>query len=412
MLFVYRFFINIILVLSPAIFLFRVYKKKESLKSYIQKLGFPSKKRNKGNLIWFHGASVGELQSIVPLLEKFEKENDITQILVTSNTLSSSRIIEKQKLKKTIHQFFPIDSNFVSKQFINYWNPSKAYFVDSEIWPNTVLNLKLKKIPTILVNGRISKKSFKRWSFFKNFSKTIFSNFKLCLASSNESLKYLKKLKIKNVKFIGNLKFSQSEKEVSRINEKINNFFKNKRVWCASSTHKSEEVICGNIHLELKKRFSNILTIIIPRHIERCEQIKNDLNKLNLKVHMDEPQKKISSNTDVYLVNSYGKTKFFFDKVQNIFLGGSLIKHGGQSPLEAARFGCNILNGPYVQNFKEIYKFLEKNNISRKISNEKELINYLRKLLNKKIKINQIQKKLRLIGKNILEKSYKEISLC
>ena len=311
MLFIYRFLINIILITSPIIFLFRVYKKKENLKSYIEKLGFSSKRKNRGNLIWFHGASVGELQSIIPLLERFEKEKKITQILVTSNTLSSSKIIQKQKLKKTIHQFFPIDSNFISKKFINYWSPSKAYFIDSEIWPNTILNLKLKKIPMVLINGRISKKSFGRWNFFQDFSKKIFSNFNLCLASSNESLNYLKKLKIRNVKFIGNLKFSQSENKISEINQKLKKFFIKKKVWCASSTHQSEEIICGNTHLKLKKKFKNIITVIIPRHIERSHQIKKDLNKLNLKVHLDEPQQRISSDTDIYLVNSYGKTKFF-----------------------------------------------------------------------------------------------------
>jgi 3-deoxy-D-manno-octulosonic-acid transferase len=411
MLFIYRFLINIILITSPIIFLFRVYKKKENLKSYIEKLGFSSKRKNRGNLIWFHGASVGELQSIIPLLERFEKEKKITQILVTSNTLSSSKIIQKQKLKKTIHQFFPIDSNFISKKFINYWSPSKAYFIDSEIWPNTILNLKLKKIPMVLINGRISKKSFGRWNFFQDFSKKIFSNFNLCLASSNESLNYLKKLKIRNVKFIGNLKFSQSENKISEINQKLKKFFIKKKVWCASSTHQSEEIICGNTHLKLKKKFKNIITVIIPRHIERSHQIKKDLNKLNLKVHLDEPQQRISSDTDIYLVNSYGKTKFFFNNIKNIFLGGSLIKHGGQNPLEAARFGCNILNGPYVENFREIYKFLENNNISQKILNEKEFVSHMHRLFNKKTRSNQIQKKLKLIGENILKKSYKEINL-
>ncbi|MDB3888273.1 3-deoxy-D-manno-octulosonic acid transferase [Candidatus Pelagibacter sp.] len=410
MLFIYRILINLAYVASPLIILLRIIKKKEHLIRFKEKIGFFKKKKFNGELIWFHGASVGELQSVIPLLEKFEKNKKIKQILITSNTLSSSKIINKLRLKKTIHQFFPIDTNFISKKFINYWKPSKAFFIDSEIWPNTILQLKKHKIPSILINGRITKKTFKRWRFFSGFSKKIFSNFNLCLAASNQSLVFLNKLGAKNVKLIGNLKFSQSEKEIPKINRKLKNFIDKKTTWCASSTHQSEEIACGMAHLELKKKFKNLLTIIIPRHIERSAQIKKDLEKLNLKVHIDESSQKMISNTDIYLVNSFGKTKIFFSNTKNVFLGGSLIKHGGQNPLEAARLGCNILNGPFVHNFTEVYDFLEKNKISQKILSQKGLVKKLYILLRKKNKTNKIEKKLEIIGQNILEKSYKEIN--
>jgi 3-deoxy-D-manno-octulosonic-acid transferase len=410
MLLIYRILINLIFITSPLIILFRLIKKKEHLVRFKEKIGFFSKKKIKGKLLWFHGASVGELQSIIPLLEKFEKNKKIKQILITSNTLSSSKIINKLRLKKTIHQFFPVDTTFISKKFINYWKPSRAFFIDSEIWPNTILQLKEQNIPIVLINGRITKKTFRRWRFLSKFSKRIFSNFNLCLAASNQSLVYLKKLNAKNVKLIGNLKFSQSESEIPKITKKLKNFINKKKSWCASSTHQSEELACGMAHLELKKKIKNLLTIIIPRHIERSDQIKKDLEKFNLKVHMDESSQKINSNTDIYLVNSFGKTKIFFNNTKNVFLGGSLIKHGGQNPLEAARLGCNILNGPFVHNFTEIYNFLEENKISQKILSQKGLIKKLYILFNKKSKINNIEKKLEVIGQNILEKSYKEIN--
>jgi len=145
MLIIYRILINFIFLLSPIIIFLRLIKKKEDPKRFLEKFNFFSEKRKKGNLIWFHGASVGELQSIIPLVEKFEKDKNINQILITSNTLSSSKIIQKQNLKKTIHQFFPIDTNFISRKFIDYWKPSKAFFIDSEIWPNMIFNLKKKK---------------------------------------------------------------------------------------------------------------------------------------------------------------------------------------------------------------------------------------------------------------------------
>ena len=145
MLLIYRFLINIILILSPLIIIFRILKKKESLKRFKEKLCLPTRKRSKGNLVWLHGASVGELNSIIPLVYEFEKNDQINQILVTSNTLSSSEIMKYYKFKKLTHQFFPIDSNFMTKIFLNYWKPSCAFFIDSEVWPNMICNLDKKK---------------------------------------------------------------------------------------------------------------------------------------------------------------------------------------------------------------------------------------------------------------------------
>ena len=144
MIYIYRLLINIIFIFSPLIIFFRLLKKKEDPKRFWEKFCFFSKKRDDGKLIWFHGASVGELQSIIPLLEKLVKNKRIKKILITSNTLSSSKIIQNFKSKKIIHQFFPIDTNFYTKKFINYWNPTAVFFIDSEIWPNMLINLKKK----------------------------------------------------------------------------------------------------------------------------------------------------------------------------------------------------------------------------------------------------------------------------
>ena len=199
MFFIYKILINLVFFFSPLIIIFRLFKGKEDQLRFKEKIGFFSKKRNKGNLIWFHGASVGEIQSIIPLVERFEKNKEIQQILITSNTVSSSIIIKNLKFKKTLHQFFPIDCNFVSKRFLNYWKPSKAFFIDSEIWPITINNLYKRNIPIFLLNGRITKKSFRRWKFFSYFAKSIFGKFYLCLSSNTETKKYLKKLGAKKV---------------------------------------------------------------------------------------------------------------------------------------------------------------------------------------------------------------------
>ena len=410
MLIVYKILINFVFFFSPIIIVFRIFKGKEDILRFREKIGFFSKKKNKGKLIWFHGASVGEIQSIIPLIEKFEKNKEIKQILITSNTLSSSFIIKNLRLKKIIHQFFPIDCNFITKKFLNHWNPSKAFFIDSEIWPNTINNLSKKKIPIFLLNGRITNKSYNRWKVFSSFAKSIFSKFDLCLSSNIETKQYLKKLGAKNVKIIGNLKFSQSENEKSNLDKNLINLITSKKTWCASSTHYNEEEFCGKAHIKLKKKYKNLLTIIIPRHINRINSIKTELNNLNLKVHLDEPRKRVNPNTDIYLVNSYGKTKLFYKACKNIFLGGSLIMHGGQNPLEATRYGCKVLHGPNISNFREIYKFLGKKNLSRKITNQNQLVNCIIKYFNSKSNSKKIIKDLNLMGIDILNKTYKEIN--
>ncbi len=409
MLNVYRILINLIFVFSPIIIIFRILKKKENIIRVKEKYCFFSKEKKNGKLIWFHGASVGELQSIIPLLEKLEKDRNIKQILVTSNTLSSSKIIQKYKFKKLVHQFFPIDTNFLSKNFIDYWKPSAAFFIDSEVWPNMIFNLKKNKVPIILLNGRITKKSFKKWKIIQNFARKIFNKFDLCLSSNIKSKNYLKVLGAKKIKLIGNLKFSQSEKGNISIKNSLKKFIQSKKTWCASSTHETEEIFCGLVHKELKKKYKNLLTIIIPRHVERSKNIEQSLRELDLKTHFHESKFKLEDDTDIYIVNSYGKTKSFYNNCKNIFLGGSIINHGGQNPLEASRFGCNIIHGPNVSNFDEIYQFLKTKKISTKISSAKQLVVALKKIFKKKPNSIFVQKKLNLIGRKILDNSYEEI---
>ena len=229
MLFFYRLIINFIFLISPIIIIFRILKKKEDPKRFIEKIGKFNNNNKNNNLIWFHGSSVGEILSIVPLIEKVSKRKDIKKILITSNTLSSAKIIKKLKLKKIFHQFFPLDANFLVKKFLNHWKPKAVFFIDSEIWPNMVLRIKEKNIPLVLLNARITKKSFQKWNFINNFSKKIFNKFDLCLSQNNTTSNYLKTLGAKNIKKIGNLKFSESSSDLKdRSNFKIKKFLKKK----------------------------------------------------------------------------------------------------------------------------------------------------------------------------------------
>ena len=410
MFFLYNLLGFFFLIISPVIILIRVVIGKEDIKRVLEKYSFFRKEKFKAT-VWFHGASVGEIMSILPIIKKFENDKSIKKILLTSTTVSSASIIEKKKLKKTTHVYFPFDVNFICNNFLKIWKPKIAIFVDSEIWPNMFNKLETNGIPIILINGRITKKSFLKWNFFQNFSKKIFSNFNLCLVSNKESIRYLNKLGASKIKFLGNLKYSQSENENVKLNNSLRKFLFSKKIWCASSTHNSEERFCGSVHKELKKKYNNLLTIIIPRHIDRVNEIENELRKLNLNVHIHDSQFKIDKEIDIYLVNAYGKTKSFFNYCKNVFLGGSIINHGGQNPLEAARYGCNILHGPNTHNFKEIYNFLKKNKISQKINSEKQIVNYLDKYFKKKQNSKIVKKKINSIGQKILENTHKEVKL-
>ena len=410
MFFFYKILTNLILLFSPIIILIRLFNKKEDLKRFKEKFCFYKKKRVKGKLIWFHGASVGEILSVIPLIEKLEQNKEISQILVTSNTLSSSKILLNDKLKKTIHQFFPIDTNYHTKVFLNYWKPSTAIFIDSEIWPNMIKNIKKESTSLILINARITDKSFRRWKKFSFISKVLFKKFDICFSSSLKTKKYLKYLGAKKIKYIGNLKFTESEKNTDILNKKLKRFFFSKKIWCASSTHNIEEKICANVHKKLKIKYKNLLTIIIPRHIHRTNQILNETKKLGLKTHLHNSKNSIDKNTDIYLVNSFGQTKSFFKICKTVFLGGSIIKHGGQNPLEAARFGCKILHGPNIWNFDEVYKLLKSTGISFKISNQNQLADRVNKIINKKNKHKNLEFKIKSLGNKILNSTLNEVN--
>jgi len=410
MFFLYRIIINLIILFLPIIVLIRLLKKKEDPIRFKEKLSFSSKKKPKGKLVWFHGASVGEVLSVIPLIKKLEENNDITRILVTSNTLSSSKVFKNLNLKKTIHQFYPIDNSYFVNKFLRHWSPSVAIFIDSEIWPNMFIGIKKKSIPLILLNARINKRSYKRWSGISSTSKKLFNKFDLCLASSNESKKHLKLLGAKNIKYIGNLKFTELETNKDTISKKLKKKILSKKIWCASSTHENEEEIVAQVHIKLKRQNQNILTIIIPRHINRVTGIIKMLQKLNLKVHMHSSQNKIDDNTDIYLVDIYGKTKMFYSICSTVFLGGSLIKHGGQNPLEAARYGCQILHGPNIWNFDEIYQLLSRSKVSHKVKNINQISEKISLSFSNKKNTKHIKNKLNLLSNKILRLALKEIN--
>ena len=405
---IYNLSLFLLILISPLIILIRIFLGKEDQSRFKEKYGFLAKNNNNNEIVWIHGASVGEILSIIPIIKKFEEDKKIKRILITSSTTSSSLILSKFRFKKTVHQFYPFDLNFLTKHFINHWKPKLAIFVDSEIWPNMFNNLHKKKIPLILLNARITKKSFNRWKFFPNFSKKIFEKITLALPQNMESKKYLKLLGTKNIKLVGNLKFFGGTQKDNVKNSILKKKFSKRIIFCAASTHRTEELFIGRVHKELKSEIKNLITIIIPRHINRKKEILDELKNIGLNSQLHTSPKRLSKDTDIYIVDTYGETAKFYSLSKLTFLGGSLIPHGGQNPLESAREGNYILYGPNIENFKEVYEMLEKLKITRRVNSIKNMKSVVRQKINF-LQRNTVHKKLKYLGDKILNKNLYEI---
>ena len=398
---------------------FRALLNKEDRSRFKEKIfssHFKAHKYNNKKLIWFHAASIGECLSILPLIDEINNKNKNINFLITTVTLSSSKVLEKKlnKYKNVIHRFFPLDTKTLAGKFLLCWKPDLVCFVDSEIWPNFLFTIKEKNIPLLLINARITKKSFNKWRIIINFAKKVFNNFDLCLAASEESKANLNKFHVKKLKYIGNLKYSvKGQHTEPKESNKI--IFNNSETWCAASTHPGEEILVLKTHLEIKKKYYNVLTIIIPRHIYRSSYIKKLSDKFNLNSQILNSDDLINPDTEILIINSFGVLSRYFNSCQNIFIGKSFLKKlenvSGQNPIEAAKLGCKIFHGPYVSNFKEIYDHLTSLGIAEKVNNELELAkkiikNFEMSTIRNKSEINFLNE----YGEKILKETAAEVN--
>ena len=417
MLFLYKILTVVLYPFLIALILFRRFLGKEDLNRFKEKIFFQKKEIISDKLIWFHAASIGEINSIIPVVKYFLEKNKDLKILITSVTLSSSKIFKDQfkNDKNIIHKYFPMDISYLVRDFVIKWNPKLVVFVDSEIWPNCIFEIKKKNIPIILLNARITDKTCKRWLLFKNFAKEIFSSFDICIASSLNSKKNLESLRANNIKYYGNLKYVDSPKKIEKLEKSLTDSLENRKIWLAASTHKNEEKFCFNVHKNLKKEYTNILTIIAPRHINRIKEIIVEASSSNLKYQIvSNNNELIKNDTDIVLINSFGLLNSYYNYCKNVFIGKSLIRNlileGGQNPIEAARLGCKIYHGPYVYNFLEVYEFLKTNSISEEIKNPDELSSKIIHDINSKLKIEDSKiKKIDIFGKDILNNTIQRL---
>ena len=384
MILAYRVFTTIIYPFLFILIYYRKIIKKEDPKRFKEKIltsHFNVSNKKESQLIWFHTASIGEFKSIIPLIENLNNNTNF-KFLITTTTLSSGNLASEilKKFKNVEHRYFPLDINFLIERFLILWRPDKILLVDSEIWPNLILNAKRHKIPIALINARLTTKSFKKWMIFPNTARKIFGVFDLFICSNSETKNYLEKLSLKNVHYKGNMKLFNTPEE-NNIKDINKNFLLNKRFWLAASTHKDEDMFCLKTHLKLKKKFKDIITIIAPRHIDRSGKIKTLSKKLSLNAQILNKNERIRENKEIIIINFFGALTNYFKYAKSVFIGKSIIKKyidvGGQNPIEAAKLNCKIYHGPYVYNFKEIYNILKKYDISKEINDDKELSNFL-----------------------------------
>ncbi|MBL0370598.1 lipid IV(A) 3-deoxy-D-manno-octulosonic acid transferase [Rhizobium sp. KVB221] len=343
----------------------RTARGKEERARKSERYGYASAARPEGPLVWIHAASVGETNAMVPLIKEIARR-DIT-VLLTTGTVTSASVAHRRLGDEVIHQYVPLDLKPVINRFLEYWQPDIALFAESEIWPVTVMELGHRHIPQILVNARISDRSFRRWSSVTNIASTLFENFALVIAQSELDATRFQELGALPVLVSGNLKADSGMPEADQLSlTRCRYQIGERQTWAAISTFDGEEKAAAAVHRALKSRI-DLLSIIVPRHPERADEIEAMLLEEGLNVARRSRNDAIAPDTDIYLGDTIGEMSLYLQLTEVAFVGRSLTAEGGQNPLEPAMMGCAILSGGHVGNFRESYQMLASNGSARMV---------------------------------------------
>jgi len=344
--------------LVPRLLARRLQRGKEHPERLGERRGEPSLPRPDGPLIWVHGASVGEMLAVVPLIDRIRARD--FAVLVTSGTVTSAALAGQRLPDGAIHQFIPVDLPQFAARFLDHWRPDLALFVESDLWPNLILGCARRKIPMILVNGRISERSFRRWRLVSCASAALLGRFDLCLAQSDANAQRLARLGAPRVSTTGNLKLDVPAPPVDTATlHRFNALIGLREVVAAASTHAGEETAVIAAHRRLRAKHPNLLTVIAPRHPERGPSIADIAKVAGLSVGMRSRGELPKRDVDVYIADTLGELGLIYRIAPIVFMGGSLAKHGGQNPIEPIRLGAAVLHGPHVWNFAELYATLD-----------------------------------------------------
>ena len=366
--------------LVPRLLAKRLARGKEHPTRIGERRGEPSLRRPDGPLIWVHGASVGEMLAVVPLIERI-CARDFT-VLVTSGTVTSAALAGQRLPDGAMHQFVPVDVPPFAARFLDHWRPDLALFVESDLWPNLILGCSARKIPMILVNGRISERSFRRWRIVSGASAALLGRFDLCLAQSAADAARYRSLGAPRIATTGNLKLDVPAPPADQA--KLDRFCaltRGRPIIVAASTHPGEDEMLVAAHRSLVGHFPQLLTVIVPRHPDRGSSISGLITASGLKPALRSRDEPPSATTDIYVADTLGELGLFYRLSPIVFMGGSLIRHGGQNPIEAIKLGAAIVHGPNVFNFADVYAALDESGGARQADTQEALVKQLGLLL-------------------------------
>ncbi|MGC6476172.1 MAG: 3-deoxy-D-manno-octulosonic acid transferase [Parvibaculales bacterium] len=398
---VYYAYIALTWLLLPFIWIFlkwRLAKGREEAGRLKERRGYASAPRPEGKLIWFHAASVGEVNSILPLIEDFLAHIKTTQmpvsILLTSGTTTSAQILARKNISGVLHQYVPVDQSLFVRRFLNHWRPDLAVFVESEIWPNLLRYLHKRATPTVLINARMSEKSFATWKRMPGSIQRLLGYFDSILAQDEFSETRLLNLGARNLQTPGNLKLDSPPPNFdAQTLAQLKTLIGQRPVWLAASTHQGEEEQIARTHKTLSVDIPDLLTIIVPRHPHRGGDIQQSLKPFGLTTKLRSQNQQPDEDCALYIADSLGELGLFYSLCPVSFIGGSLVPHGGQNPIEAALIGSAIITGPYHQNFAAVYRhFLEAEAVF-KIADNIELTSILNRLMKNPQLVETMQSK-------------------
>jgi 3-deoxy-D-manno-octulosonic-acid transferase len=357
----------------------RALRGKEDRARMGERLGRASIPRPTGQLVWIHGASVGECLAALPLIELL-LHTEHRSVLVTSGTVTSAKLMAERLPARAIHQFSPIDTPAAVARFMDHWRPDAALFIDSEIWPNLLLEAHKRGVKLALVNGRMSERSFVGWQRARRTATAILSLYDVCFAQDEDSADRLRGLGARDVKVSGSLKadappLPADETKLASLVGAIGD----RPVFLAASTHAGEEETILPAHDALRRQYGNLLTIVAPRHPERGGDIAR-LCGTRRSVRRSEGRNPCA-DTAVYIVDTLGELGIFYRLAPFAFMGGSLVAHGGQNPLEAARLSRAVMAGPHTENFTRVYDAVFAAQGSGRVQTSSEIVAFAARLL-------------------------------
>jgi 3-deoxy-D-manno-octulosonic-acid transferase len=360
-------------LLGPLLLLYLSYRRRIGKEPDLrrgERLGKAELPRPEGPLLWIHAASVGEAASVLPLITELCERYPSLHILLTTVTLSSAELMERKLPERAMHQYAPIDHPRAVRRFLKHWKPDLALWVESEFWPNMIRQTFRRNIRMVLINARLSQRSYDRWMRFRKTLAELLHCFSIIFPQSDKDAARFEKFGAGRLEMVGNLKYDADPLPAdSKAMGTMITMLGGRRLWLAASTHPGEEPQIAQAHSVLKELYPDLLTIIVPRHAARGAAIADELQSTRLSVALRSRKEEISDSTDIYIADTMGELGMFYRMAGIVFMGGTLVPHGGQNPLEAIRLDCAVIYGPHHENFSAICQELEQAGAALQVAN-------------------------------------------